>query len=55
VDPEKLALEAAQKKLISYQKLAPKEFKIKMGQYLVRKGFNWDVIAAVVDTLAKKD
>lgn len=55
VDPEKLALEAAQKKLSSYQKLEPKEFKIKMGQYLVRKGFNWDTVSSVVDTLLKKD
>lgn len=55
VDPEKLALEAAKKKITSYQKLDPKEFKIKMGQYLLRKGFNWDVISSVVDTLTKKD
>lgn len=54
-DPEVLALQAAQKKLYSYQKLDPKDFKIKMGQYLVRKGYSWDVITRVVDTLLKKD
>lgn len=55
VDPSKLALEAAQKKMSSYQMLEPKKFKIKMGQYLVRKGFSWDTVSAVVDTLLKKD
>ncbi len=54
-DPEKLALQAAQKKLYSYQKLPPKEFKIKMGQYLIRKGYSWEVVSRVVDTLLKKD
>jgi regulatory protein len=54
-DPFEMGLAAAQKKLISYQKLEPKEFKIKMGQYLQRRGYSWEVISRVVDTLLKKD
>lgn len=54
VGAEDLAMAAALKKLPSYQKLEPKMFKIKMGQYLVRKGFDWDAITRVVDTLLKK-
>lgn len=53
-DPEQLAMQAAKKKMISYQKLEPREFKIKMGQYLVRKGYSWDVVSRVVDTLLDK-
>lgn len=54
-DPYELAMEATKKKLVSYQKLARREFKIKMGQYLMRKGFSWETISRVVDTLSKKD
>ena len=53
-DPEELALQAAQKKLVSYQKLEPREFKIKMGQYLARRGFSWEIVRRVVDTLLNK-
>lgn len=53
-DPFELAMGAAKKKMISYQRLEPREFKIKMGQYLSRRGFSWEIISRVVDTLLKK-
>ena len=45
------ALKTAQKKLRSYQKLDPQEFKQKMGQYLARRGFGWEVIKETLDRL----
>lgn len=53
-DPYELALALGKKKQVSYQKLEPKDFKIKMGQYLVRKGYHWDTVTRVVDTLLGK-
>lgn len=43
-DEVELALQAAKKKLRSYQNLKTSEFKQKMGQYLARRGFDWDTI-----------
>jgi regulatory protein len=51
---EDLALRAAEKKLISYKNLGPEDFKIKMGRYLARKGFSWEVIKKVVDSFLEK-
>jgi len=45
------ALKAAKKKLRSYQKLNHREFKQKMGQYLARRGFDWEVIKETLDHL----
>ena len=45
------ATKAASKKIQSYNKLDPQEFRIKMGQYLARRGFGWNTIKKVVDTL----
>jgi len=45
------ALKTAQKKLRSYQKLDPREFKQKMGQYLARKGFDWEVVRETLNRL----
>lgn len=45
------ALQTAKKKLRSYKKLKPQEFKQKMGQYLARKGFDWDTIKETLDRL----
>ena len=45
------ALKTAQKKLRSYQKLKPQEFKQKMGQYLARRGFGWEVIKETLPRL----
>jgi regulatory protein len=49
-----LAMKAATKKVKSCQKLDQHEFKTKLGQYLVRRGFNWEVTKKVVDTFLKK-
>jgi len=53
-DEEDLAMRAASKKLTSYKNLEPKEFKIKMGQFLARKGFSWEVVKKVVDSFREK-
>jgi len=45
------ALETARKKLRSYKNLKPLEFKQKMSQYLVRRGFSWEVIKEMFDQL----
>lgn len=50
-DPFQLALQAGEKKFHSYKNLPPKDFKIKMSRYLATKGFDWEVINKVVDTL----
>lgn len=55
IDSFQLALDAAKKKLSSYQKLTPREFREKMGRFLGSKGFDWEVIKKVVDTLAKEE
>ncbi|MEX0616298.1 MAG: RecX family transcriptional regulator [Candidatus Woykebacteria bacterium] len=49
-----LAKKAALKKLGSYKNLEKAEFRVKMGQFLARRGFSWDIIKKVVDTLSKK-
>lgn len=54
-DPFELAQDAARKKLVSYQNLEREAFRIKMGQYLLRRGFSWEVAARVVDTILKKE
>ena len=48
---ENLAIRAASKKISSYQKLDQEKFRNKMGQFLARKGFSWEVIKKVVDSL----
>ena len=48
------ALSAASKKIAAYKKLNTKEFKIKLGQFLARRGFNWTTIKKVVDTFVDK-
>ena len=49
-----LALKSAQKKALRYKNLSNKEFKIKMGQYIARRGFDWNIVKKTVDTLIKK-
>ena len=49
-----LALKSAQKKALRYKNLSNKEFKIKMGQYIARRGFDWNIVIKTVDTLIKK-
>jgi regulatory protein len=49
------ALKAAEKKLRSYEKLDRWKFKQKMGQYLARRGFEWEVIKETIDRLKLQD
>ena len=49
-----IAEKAADKKLNTYKKLEIKEYRVKMGQYLARRGFDWEITKKVVDTLSKK-
>jgi regulatory protein len=51
----KLALVAAKKKVDSYRKLDTPDFKVKLGQFLARRGFGWAIIKKVVDTLERKE
>lgn len=53
VDESALAKKAAQKKLKSLKKLAPKEFREKMAAFLSRQGFSWEIIKATLEDLAK--
>ena len=48
-----LARKVAEKKLSRYKNLEERELKIKMGQYLARRGFDWSVVKKVVDTISK--
>lgn len=50
-----LAMKVATKQYYKYKNLTPRDFKIKMGQFLSRKGFDWETVKNVVDTLGTKD
>jgi len=49
---EEKALAIATKKARFLSALPKKEFKIKMGQFLARKGFDWELIKKIVDRLS---
>ena len=53
-DQIRLALAAASKKMDSYKKLDSKNFKKKLGNYLLSRGFSWEVVKNIVDTLVDK-
>jgi regulatory protein len=44
----------ARKKLASYAKLPEPEFRRKMSEFLARRGYDWDEIRSVVDTLLRE-
>ena len=50
-----LALAAAKKKVDSYRKLDTQDFRVKLSQFLARRGFGWAIIKKVVDTLERKE
>lgn len=50
---EELAKRAALKKANSYRRYDSNDFRNKMGQFLARRGFGWNVIKKVVDTLER--
>ena len=47
------ALITAKKKLRSYKNLKPQDFKQKMGQYLSRRGFDWEVVGETLNRLIR--
>jgi len=53
VSEEELAIRVALKKIQSYKRLVRVEFMDKMAQHLARRGFSWDVVKKVVDTIEK--
>lgn len=49
-----MAFSVAQKKLKLYQHLPLLKLKEKLSSHLARRGFDWDTIYAVIDTVIKK-
>lgn len=49
-----LAFSAASKKLSLWHRLPKDEIKIKVGNFLARRGFDWEIIYKVIDSLVKK-
>lgn len=49
-----LALKVANKKILSYHHLPKEEIKIKIGNLLARRGFDWETIHKVIDSLVEK-
>lgn len=46
-----LALKVAQRSYPKYKTLSQREFTIKMGQFLARRGFSWEVVREVIDRI----
>jgi regulatory protein len=55
IDPFELALSSGRKKLNSYKNLDSKTFREKMSRFLASRGFDWEIVKRVVDTLAKEE
>lgn len=53
VNSQDLALKAAKKKLRRYKGLDQIEFRRKMGNFLARRGFDWETIKEVIEQLQK--
>lgn len=49
-----LAMKVAEKKLTRFKNLPPIQFKIKIRDFLLRRGFGWETISKVIDSLVKK-
>lgn len=49
------AIRVATKKMRVYKNLDKKMVKIKLGNTLARRGFDWDTISKVIDSLTKKE
>lgn len=43
----------ARRKLSSYSRLPDRQFRAKMGAYLARRGYEWDVVTEIVDRLVR--
>lgn len=55
IDEDKIAKELLEKKKYRWEKLPKLDAKKKMGEYLARKGFVWEVIKKVIDASHQKD
>lgn len=49
-----LAMKVAEKRLTRFQNLSPIQLKIKIRDFLFRRGFGWEIISKVIDSLVKK-
>lgn len=54
-DEEKLAMQALEKKLKTFEKYPPIEFKQKALSFLMRRGFDYDTSRQVVESFVKKE
>lgn len=54
IDEEKMARELVKKKAYKWKNLEEFELKQKMSQYLVQKGFSWEIVKKVVDLTTKQ-
>lgn len=52
MNEEKIAKELLQKKMYRWKNLPKREARQKMGQFLARKGFDWEIISRVVDKVS---
>lgn len=50
-----MALKLAKKKAGTLEKLPPDEFRQKLGNYLVRRGFEWEIVKHAIDLVIKKE
>lgn len=48
------ALRSISKKLPTFQKLSHEEFRKKVSQFLLRRGFGWDIVSSVIDRTKPK-
>lgn len=49
-----LALKVIEKRLTRYHNLSPIQLKIKIRDFLLRRGFGWEIISKVIDSLVNK-
>lgn len=49
-----LAMKVAEKRLTRFQNLSPIQLKIKIRDFLFRRGFGWEIISKVIDSLVNK-
>lgn len=52
---EQTCLRLAEKRKSYFKNLSSREAKIKLSQYLMRKGYGWDIVKTVVDKVLGKD
>jgi len=50
-----LARQAIKKKISLYKNLSRREFRQKVGEFLARRGFDWETIGSVIDSLKEEE